>query len=66
MEREAEILRQLMAAAGGSRKQRNRAIDSLLRQGYTEEEITDALRAEALRLRAEAEALTAVLKAAGR
>jgi uncharacterized membrane protein len=48
--RSARILDWLRPHAGGSRAERQRAIDALLRDGFTKKEISDALAAETERL----------------
>lgn len=50
---ERAILTYLRARAGGSRDQRSRAVDFLLSRGFTEEQITEALRRETVRLDAQ-------------
>ena len=51
--REATILERLHRVAGQSREARDKAIEQLNDDGYPDEEITDALRAEYERLEAQ-------------
>lgn len=62
----AEILDFLRAYAGESRESRGRAIDSLIRHDFTEDEISEALEWETVRLaeeRATMEALKRYVRA---
>jgi hypothetical protein len=58
--READILAVLRSVASGSRMMRLRAVEALNRQGFTDDEITSALRAETVRLREDTERINAM------
>ena len=60
MSRQDHILSALRGSAGGSHAERSRALTKLNNAGYSDDEITDALKAEAVRLSAERERIDAL------